>query len=129
MNVRMPHQGNGHPTKQLILKTENIYANESSRFSKCPLTLGGLLFVCLFVCLFFLFLFINYYYYYIFFIYISNFITFPYFPSKKPLSLTYPLPLPCPGIPLHWGFEPSQEGFHKAILCYICGWSLAPLHV
>jgi hypothetical protein len=52
----------------------------------------------------------------IFFIYISNFIPFPHFLSARPLpshlpspcSLTHPLPLPCPGILLHWGIEPSQ---------------------
>jgi hypothetical protein len=51
----------------------------------------------------------------IFFIYISNVIPFPDFPSKNPLSnlpspcsTTHPLLLPCPGIPLHWGIKPSQ---------------------
>jgi hypothetical protein len=61
-------------------------------------------------------------------------------PPKVPLShppsllLTHPLLLSCPGIPLHWGIEPSQEErpllslmSHKAILCYICGWSLESL--
>jgi hypothetical protein len=44
----------------------------------------------------------------IFFIYISNVIPFPSFPSENPLSslpspcfLAYPLPLPGAGIPLH----------------------------
>jgi hypothetical protein len=40
----------------------------------------------------------------IFFIYISNVIPFPGFPSKVPLSHhppTQPSLLPCPGIPLH----------------------------
>jgi hypothetical protein len=52
----------------------------------------------------------------IFFIYISNVIPFPGFPSKNPLSHssspsspTHPLLLPGPGIPLHWGIEPSQD--------------------
>jgi hypothetical protein len=50
----------------------------------------------------------------IFFIYISNVIPFPSFPSENPLSPfpspyspTHPLPLPDPGIPLYWGIEPS----------------------
>jgi hypothetical protein len=50
------------------------------------------------------------------FIYISNVITFPGFPSENPLSPssspcapTHPLLLPGPGIPLHWGTEPSQD--------------------
>ena len=53
-----------------------------------------------------------------FFIYISNVITFPGFPSRNPLShipsfcegappLSHPLPPNCPSIPLHWGFQPS----------------------
>jgi hypothetical protein len=52
----------------------------------------------------------------IFFIYISNAIPFPSFPSKNPLSSppspcssTHPLALPDPGIPLYWGIEPSQD--------------------
>jgi hypothetical protein len=52
----------------------------------------------------------------IFFICISNFIPFPHFPFKKPpypipypCSLTHPLLLPCPGISLHWGIEPSPR--------------------
>ena len=51
-----------------------------------------------------------------FFICISNVIPFPGFPSKNPLSppptsdsSTYTLPLPGPGIPLHWSLEPSQD--------------------
>jgi hypothetical protein len=53
----------------------------------------------------------------IFFIYISNIIPFPGFPSKKypsptpcpcsPHSPTHPLLLPDPGIPPHWEIEPS----------------------
>ena len=44
------------------------------------------------------------------FIYISNIIPFPGFPSENPLFPptspcypTHPLPLPVPGIPLYWG--------------------------
>jgi hypothetical protein len=73
-----------------------------------------------------------------FLVYISNFIPFPHFASGNPLchppshwSLTHPLLLPCPGIPLHWGIEPSQSQVpllslmsHKTILCYICSWLL-----
>jgi hypothetical protein len=47
-----------------------------------------------------------------FFIYISNVIPFPSFPSENPLSSspyhcspTHPLPLPGPGIPLYWDIE------------------------
>jgi hypothetical protein len=49
---------------------------------------------------------------------------------------THPLPLPCPGISLHWVIElPQDPGpllllmSDKAILCYICGWSHGSLHV
>ena len=49
---------------------------------------------------------------------------------------THSLPPPCPGIPLHWGMEPSQDQGpplplmpDKAILCYICSWSHGFLHV
>jgi hypothetical protein len=52
----------------------------------------------------------------VFFIYISNAIPFPSFLSENPLysppspsSSTHPLPLPCPGIPLYWGIESSQD--------------------
>jgi hypothetical protein len=52
----------------------------------------------------------------IFFIYISNAIPFPSFPSENPLySPAPPAPqpmqslLPGPGIPLYWGIEPSQD--------------------
>jgi len=82
----------------------------------------------------------------IFFIYISNVIPFPHFPSGNLLPHS---PTPCsphlfthsllplyPGIPLHWGIEPSQNQVpllpllpNKAILCYICGWSHQSLHV
>jgi hypothetical protein len=51
-------------------------------------------------------------------------------------QLTHPLSAHCPGIPLHWGIEPSgDEGTlfplmpDKAILCYICDWSHGSLHV
>ena len=67
----------------------------------------------------------------IFYIYISNVIPFPRFPSETspilsplPLLTNPPTPTPCPGIPLHWGIEPSQDQrpllslmFHKPILC------------
>jgi hypothetical protein len=50
----------------------------------------------------------------IFFIYNSNVIPFPGFPSKNPLSPSPllpnpPTPIPGPGIPLYWVIEPSQE--------------------
>jgi hypothetical protein len=54
----------------------------------------------------------------IFFIYISNVIPLPGFPSENLLSLssspsscspTYPLLLLGPGSPLHWGIEHSQD--------------------
>jgi hypothetical protein len=70
----------------------------------------------------------------ILFIYISNVILFadPHPKTPYPILLsclyegvpspTYPLPLPCPGIPLHWDIEPFLSLMHdKAILCYICG--------
>jgi hypothetical protein len=47
----------------------------------------------------------------IFFIYISNVIPFPSFPSENPPSLA-PQPTHShswPGIPLYWGIEPSQD--------------------
>ena len=79
----------------------------------------------------------------IFFIYISNVIPFPSFPSENPLSPfpspyspTHPLPLPGPGIPLHRGIELSQDQgsllplmIDKAIFCYICSRSHGSLHV
>ena len=54
----------------------------------------------------------------------------------SPCSLVHPLLLPCPGITLHWGIEPSQDQWpllplmtNKAILCYICSWNQESLHV
>jgi hypothetical protein len=68
----------------------------------------------------------------IFFIYISNLssllichLNFPLYYPASPCSVTHPLWLPCPGIPLLEGIEVSQgQGplfllmSHKAILCY-----------
>jgi hypothetical protein len=85
----------------------------------------------------------------ILFIYISNVIPLPSFPSTNPLSppLTpclyegapppaHPLPLQCPSIPLCWVIESSQDqGLplplmpNKAILCYISSWSHGSPHV
>jgi hypothetical protein len=79
----------------------------------------------------------------IFFIYISNVIPFPGFPSENPLSHPFspcsPIhqhPLPCPGISLHWGIEPSENKgpflllmSYKVILWYICGRSHGSLHM
>ena len=79
----------------------------------------------------------------IFFIYISNLIPFPGFPSENPLSHSPSLCsptnlhwLPCPDIPLHWGIRPSQEQgsllplkSNKPIFCYICSWTHRSLHV
>jgi hypothetical protein len=51
----------------------------------------------------------------VFFIYISNVIPFPSFPSKNPYLFPLPLlpnsptPIPGPGIPLYWGIKPSQD--------------------
>jgi hypothetical protein len=66
----------------------------------------------------------------IFFIYISNVIFFPGFPSATPLSHppspcfyegvpppTYPLRPPCPGIPLHWGMGLYRT---KGLSSYLC---------
>jgi hypothetical protein len=84
----------------------------------------------------------------ILFIYISNVIPFQ-FPLPKPLSCpvspclyegapppTNPVQSPCPGIPLHWAIEPSQDHgplfplmTDKVILCYIYDWSHRSLHV
>ena len=68
----------------------------------------------------------------ILFIYISNVIPFPGFPSTNPYSISL---LPCfykgvlphrPAIPIHWGIKPSQNQWpflplmpDKAILCYM----------
>ena len=56
--------------------------------------------------------------------------------SHSPCSPTHPLLLPGPGIPLHWGIEPSEDQGSplplmtvKAILCYIWGWSHGSLYV
>ena len=79
----------------------------------------------------------------IFLIYISSGIPFPGFPSENhltpppsPCSPTHPLLLPGPGIPLHWGIEPSQDQgpllplmSNKPNLCYIGSWSHGSLHV
>jgi hypothetical protein len=83
----------------------------------------------------------EFYLLYIFFIYISNVIPLPGFPSENPLSLnpspspyspTQPLCPPGPGIALHWGIEPLQDQgpllplmTDKAILC----WSHKSHHV
>jgi hypothetical protein len=58
---------------------------------------------------------------------------FPVSPLETPshlLSPIHPLTPSCPGIPLHWGIEPSQDQGpllplmpNKAIFWYICGWS------
>jgi hypothetical protein len=96
-------------------------------------TLEMTLYVCMYVCMYVLLLLLlllldN------FFIYISNVNTFPDFPCKyslsppySPCSPTHALLLPGPGIPLHWGTEPSLDQgplfplmTKKAILCYIC---------
>jgi hypothetical protein len=52
----------------------------------------------------------------IYFIYISNVVPFPSFPSEKslfpptfPCSSTHPLHFPGSGIPLYRGIEPSQD--------------------
>jgi len=85
----------------------------------------------------------------IFFIYTSNVISFPSFPSRNPpahppitcLHEGAPPPihllLPhCPSIPLCRGIEPPQDRgppfplmLDKAILCYMCDWSHGSLHV
>ena len=70
----------------------------------------------------------------IFFIYISNVIPFPGFPSENPLSPPvssahqHTLLFLVLGIPFHWGTEPSQEQgpllplvTDKTILCYKWG--------
>jgi hypothetical protein len=78
----------------------------------------------------------------VFFIYISNVIPFPGFPSENtispptsPCSPTHPLLLPGPGIPLHWGIEPSQDQGHPLLHirlvprvppCVLFGWWFTP---
>ena len=54
----------------------------------------------------------------------------PYSLPRFPCSPTHPLLLPGPGIPLHWGIEPSQDQWRllplisdKAILCCIGSWN------
>ena len=79
-----------------------------------------------------------------FFIYISNIIPLPSFPSENTLShLPYlcfykgaSLPTKqlchyCPSIPLFWGIKPSQDQGpplprmpDKGVLCYICSWTM-----
>jgi hypothetical protein len=51
-------------------------------------------------------------------------------------SPAHPPTPPCPGIPIHWGTEPSQDQGpllplmpDKAILCSICSWNHGPPHV
>jgi hypothetical protein len=61
----------------------------------------------------------------------------PHAPAYEGATLPiYPLPSSCPGIPLHWAIKhPQAQGpllplmSNKAILCYICNWSHASLHV
>jgi hypothetical protein len=85
----------------------------------------------------------------ILFIYNSNVIPLPGFPSDPPLipltspclhegapPPTHPLLPPHPGISLHLVIKPSQDQGpllplmpDKAMLCYICGWSHGSLHV
>ena len=82
----------------------------------------------------------------ILFIYISNVIPLPGFPSKNFLSnpppsasmrvFLHPLLLPVLAFPSVWGIEHSQDQApllplkpDTAILCYICGWSHGSLHV
>jgi hypothetical protein len=88
--------------------------------------------------------------YFIYFIFIRYFLylhfkyyAFSSFASENPLSShlspcspTYSLLLPCPGFPLQWGIEPSQDQgplllfmSNKAILCYIHSWSHGSFHV
>jgi hypothetical protein len=68
----------------------------------------------------------------------SSFLPSPKSPihTPSPCSLTHQLLLPDPGIPLHWGIEPSQDQGpplplipNKVILYHICGWCHASLHV
>jgi hypothetical protein len=78
----------------------------------------------------FLFLFIRYFLYFHFKFYpISSFPFWePLILSHSPCSLTHPHLIPCPGVPLHRGTQPSTGQvlflsliYHKAILCYKCG--------
>jgi len=78
-------------------------------------------------------------------IYISNVMSFPLSPFPHPAlpcfyedapTPIHPLPPQNPGIPWHWGNQPSQyQGLllvlmtDNAILCYICGWSHGSLYV
>jgi hypothetical protein len=92
--------------------------------------------------------FLNYYFFIVYFIYL-HFKCYPLFPvsllqTPPPIylllcgcsPLTHLLPPHCPGIPLHWGIEPSKDQElllpllpYRAILCYICSWSNGSLHV
>ena len=64
----------------------------------------------------------------IFFIYISNVIPFPGFPSENPLYfLLYSLLLPGPGSPLYWGIEPSQD--QGLLLPSMTDWAIPLLHM
>ena len=78
----------------------------------------------------------------IFYIFISNIMPFPDFPSKNslyppsPCLPNYPLQLLGPGIALHWDIKPLQDQepilplmTNKAILCNICNRSHGSLHV
>ena len=63
-------------------------------------------------------------------------ITSPHFLYENVYSPTNPLPPHHSSIPLHWCIQPPQyQGpllplmLDKAILCYICSWGLASLHV
>ena len=60
----------------------------------------------------------------------------PTIPSSSSCLPTHSLPLPCTGIALHWGIDPSQDlgpllplMCNKAILCCICSWSHGSLYV
>jgi len=68
-----------------------------------------------------------------------NAILFPPLPSPSPFPASvkmFPLPPQHPGIPLHWGNEPSWDQWlllllmpENAILCYMCSWSHEFLNV
>jgi hypothetical protein len=95
--------------------------------------------MCLQISAFFFFYFSTRYFLYLYFkCYLLS--SFPLWkhsiPSHLPPSQTHPLLLPCPGIPLHWSIEPSQDQgpllslmSDKAILWWIWGWSHGFLHV